>query len=80
MGGVSYLRYHRVQSLLLAVMSSKSALNLMSEILKMNVKDSEDVKEEAIIKINTRGALQDFKSKSWTHSLIIIAECSHISN
>ena len=34
-GGVSYLRYHRVQSLLLGVMSSKSALNLMSKILRM---------------------------------------------
>ena len=34
-GGVSYLRYHRVQSLLLGVMSSKSALNLMTKILRM---------------------------------------------
>ncbi len=49
------------QSWLLGVMSSKSALNLMSEILKMNVIDSEGVKEEAIIKIITRGALRDFK-------------------
>ena len=43
------------------VMSSKSALNLRSEILKINIKDSEDDKEEAIKKINTRGALRDFK-------------------
>ena len=55
------MRYRHVQSKLLGVLSSKSALNLMSEILKMNVKDSEDVKEEAIIKINTRGALRDVK-------------------
>ena len=41
--------------------SNTGSVYLRSEIFKMNIKDSEDVKEEAVIKINTRGALRDFK-------------------